>query len=888
MSWPKFPRLVLPRVGGWVVEGEEEVLPAAPEPRLARWLRGVIRWSLLALAFLVPLAYLPVTPDQLFIKVLLVEAGAVLVAVAWLLLAIVTRQVRYTRSPVNPALLALAVVLLAGTLASVAPWSSFWGPDATGEKTATLLALAAIAFVAAAVLERRDVRRTSLLLLSSFLILGLFTLVSMLLARFGTVPAWLAVNPVGTVNALAYVLGAGFVLASMLALARRSGGDGSLNPTRFDLGIALAIPSAVILFVDLILIGFRIGWIALGVMFVVMIALQSTKFWSRPDDGAWAAEAEALAATGAGVLRPGWGMGGMMVASLIVAVAVFVAVRGAPLAGRIFQPPIEVSPALGATLGIGGKVISRDPLLGLGPSQFETAYNRFRDPAINNSIFWNTRFAHGFSFLATMLATTGLLGVLALVGLVVTIIGALVRAFLSRPARDPYLLSLGGGAVFVVVMWFLYPSNLTASFLAFLFLGLVTALVRDYQPSKSNQSDRTYPSYGSDGKRSWWRVTRRTIPVAAPAANFVVSLVAVFGAALGLMALYGLGTQYASEIWFRRAAVVLNRFGNVESAGVFLERAIQLDPTRESAYQGRVQVSWLAVNRLVAEVAQNPSSPELAARLRAEFGAGEAAGRRATALAPANPLNWFILGQLYETVLPYVPGGDRASLDAFGRAEEQDPVNPAFTLARGRVHITVADILQLQAARVAPGQEQKRFFEGRAEALAKARQALERAIELKVDYAAAHFLLAQLAIRENNLAEAIAKTEDTARLAPGDIGVAFQLGVLYYNAGRLDPAKAELERALLLNENYSNARYFLGLVWDQKGDKDAALSQFQKIAALNPDNEEIRRIMANLSAGRPALAEIVPPAPAPEKRKEPPVIEGGEEAKPLQKAGPRR
>ena len=126
------------------------------------------------------------------------------------------------------------------------------------------------------------------------------------------------------------------------------------------------------------------------------------------------------------------------------------------------------------------------------------------------------------------------------------------------------------------------------------------------------------------------------------------------------------------------------------------------------------------------------------------------------------------------------------------------------------------------------------------------------------------------AIRMGDAATAIKNTENAKLSAPFDIGVAFQLGLLYYQTGALANAQAEFERAISINENYSNARYFLGLIQDKKGDRDAALSQFQKIAVLNSENAEIQRIIRNLQGGKSALDGI---QPLPEDRPGAPVPE---------------
>ena len=89
---------------------------------------------------------------------------------------------------------------------------------------------------------------------------------------------------------------------------------------------------------------------------------------------------------------------------------------------------------------------------------------------------------------------------------------------------------------------------------------------------------------------------------------------------------------------------------------------------------------------------------------------------------------------------------------------------------------------------------------------------------------------------------------------------------MYYNDNQLDKAQSELERAVSLDENYSNARYFLGLIYDKKSEKNLAIEQFEKIKALNPDNAEVPKILANLRAGKAALEGIVPSQPPTEEK----------------------
>ncbi|MBI4128758.1 MAG: tetratricopeptide repeat protein [Parcubacteria group bacterium] len=171
--------------------------------------------------------------------------------------------------------------------------------------------------------------------------------------------------------------------------------------------------------------------------------------------------------------------------------------------------------------------------------------------------------------------------------------------------------------------------------------------------------------------------------------------------------------------------------------------------------------------------------------------------------------------------------------------------------------------------------------------LREAMAALDASIRRKSDYAPALFLRGQVFDRQGKIAEAQTTLAELFRAQLGqlrpdqpiDAGLAFQLGFLFYKDQKFDEAQKYFRAAVDEKRgapNYSNARYFLGLILDREGKKAEAIGQFEQIAALNPDNREVTRILANLHSGLDALANIVPPEPPPEERTEAPVEDTGE------------
>ncbi len=145
--------------------------------------------------------------------------------------------------------------------------------------------------------------------------------------------------------------------------------------------------------------------------------------------------------------------------------------------------------------------------------------------------------------------------------------------------------------------------------------------------------------------------------------------------------------------------------------------------------------------------------------------------------------------------------------------------------------------------------------------LAKAEDNINEAIRLKSDYGSAYVLLANIYEQGGKINEAIARLEGPS--VANDPGSIFQLGYLYYRQDKLSQAKNKFEKAVGLVNNFSNAKYFLGLIYDREGNSVDALQQFQTILSLNPGNQEVIKIIKNIKSGQPALtgltsASVVP------------------------------
>jgi len=119
---------------------------------------------------------------------------------------------------------------------------------------------------------------------------------------------------------------------------------------------------------------------------------------------------------------------------------------------------------------------------------------------------------------------------------------------------------------------------------------------------------------------------------------------------------------------------------------------------------------------------------------------------------------------------------------------------------------------------------------------------------------------------------AISSYDSALKLDPNNPYLFFQEGTIYLSGALgsssdqkeqlLAKAQTQLEKAIALNPNYSNALYSLGIVYDSLGEKDKAVAAFTKLQQLNPADTDIAKLLANLKAGK-SILQTSPPVETP-------------------------
>ncbi|MFC1788035.1 tetratricopeptide repeat protein, partial [Patescibacteria group bacterium] len=501
------------------------------------------------------------------------------------------------------------------------------------------------------------------------------------------------------------------------------------------------------------------------------------------------------------------------------------------------KAPIEVTPNNSESWSIAKQTLSKvSYLIGSGGGTYQFDYGQFHSKEINSTNFWQVRFDRGSSFFLTLLPTVGLLGTLAWLGLLIGVGVIVIRRLIrSRSFKEWDSIFLFYPAWLALVLAsFVYNFNLTLLFLVFLFAALLI-----YDPT----ARPWVKSFGT-----------------SRASNLMVSFIFVALATGVVTVIFITSQRFMAEAAFAKAVRLDRQDAELTQVIKQLDKASTSNRFNDVYYRNLSQALLLQVASELQTNQVQQMSPERRKYIQDLTGASINSTVRATQLSGHNVLNWLVRGAMYREFLPLIDNAGGYAIESFVRATELEPINPDNFVELGKTRMLVAEQLRPLSAAEDP-QVKLRTNTQIKEHLAKAEVDFLRAIELKPDYASAHYQLGLVYDALGRIDEAVGKMESVAQYNPLDVGVAFQLGMLYLRRNAendLERARLAFEHAIGLVPSYSNARWFLASIYEEQDNFDAAIEQVAKVLELNSDNSLAQARLKRLQEGK-RIKELPPP-----------------------------
>lgn len=502
-----------------------------------------------------------------------------------------------------------------------------------------------------------------------------------------------------------------------------------------------------------------------------------------------------------------------------LAVALFFLIGGTlggALAKALNVDIVNVRPSWQSTLLVAKKTYVTSPIFGSGPSTFGVEWLKHRDASLNSTVFWNIDFTSGIGFIPTSLVTTGIVGIIAWLGFLGLFIALGLRALILRTPQDPFIryaamTSFIGALYLFTIAVFDLPGALVIA-LGFAFAGLFVSTMR----------------YAVGGRQ------RGVIFSRSPRLGFVIVFSLTILLLASVVAAYSLIGRYISVTELSLA----NAAGDLDAAERHAQKSLSFAPS-SAAYQALAAIANARLNAIA--VSSTMGKTEAQAAYQNALATGVNAALTATNVNPSDYRSWLALGHLYAQAVPLnVSGAYDSAKTAYQKAQELNPTNP-------QIHYILA---QLNIA----NKDTKAAKEG-----------LKAAIALKQDYTDAIFLLSQLEVQDGNVKEALAASLAANYFTPENPTILFQIGILSAAVNDYVTAAAALEKAVVANPQFANARYFLSAVYAKQGNFASAAEQLQKVADLSSENATaVADALAKLKDGKnpfPANLLSIPSTP---------------------------
>ncbi len=499
--------------------------------------------------------------------------------------------------------------------------------------------------------------------------------------------------------------------------------------------------------------------------------------------------------------------------SLIVLFVSLASLIGSNLIGNALSSYVslnnpDIRPSIVTTAQIAFNSVKHNPLFGTGPNTFVIDWALWQPKEIAQTVFWNTDFSNGYSLLTTFAVTTGLLGLIAfLFFLVIYVVRSVqsIRIALQNTLSNYFIMTTLMLSIYSWVTIIFHNPNIVMLMLAFASSGILIGILvyKEAVPVKKF-------SFLTDPRNSFFAIL-----------GLVVLMV------LSASLTYVYVEKFTSIMYFSSG---LNSDNTMESLtnseGKFL-KAIALDKN-DFYYRSLSQLYLSEIGVLVNDKTTSPDI--LKSNLQQLVNNAQQSAGLAVSQNSKQYLNYLNLGNIYSALVPLsVENSYESAMVAYNQAALLAPNNPSIILAKASLEFANKNN-------------------------SEARKYVKQALDLKANYVDAIFFLVQIETAEGNTSEAIKQAELAGTMAPNDATVFFRIGLLRYNNSDYTGSISAFEKAVILDNTYLNARYFLGQSYKKVGRKADALVQFNILQSVAPDNQDIKDAISSINVASVAPA----------------------------------
>lgn len=309
-------------------------------------------------------------------------------------------------------------------------------------------------------------------------------------------------------------------------------------------------------------------------------------------------------------------------------------------------------------------------LLGSGFGTFATDFSRFKLAVFNQTPYWNLTFFRSSSLVLELLATTGVLGFLSYLFIV-------LRALRTKPLFVPF--------AFFVLLSFILPVSTNTFPLFFILLGIFAAIKGADAQAKSFFDVQLAMVTLRNGilavSPQDKREVRHGLSKVLPWSIFIIVLLVVGGLGL-LSARYALANKI-----FQESIIAAKQNKALDT---YNKQSQVLDlVSYNDAYRVQFSRTSLTIADNLLKEASKEASPSSSPKTQTAYQLIQSAinnARLATELSPLTAVNWVNLSVIYDRLIGVGKNAEKFAIDSRQRAILLDPTNPIQYLDIGNLY----------------------------------------------------------------------------------------------------------------------------------------------------------------------------------------------------------
>lgn len=316
------------------------------------------------------------------------------------------------------------------------------------------------------------------------------------------------------------------------------------------------------------------------------------------------------------------------------------------------KPDALALPTFRDSFSVALDTIKESPILGAGPGNYISAFNRFRPISYNATPLWQVRFTTANNFYLTLITETGLIGVFGVVFLIVSIFSLAKKLKLDSKQffKEGHLISL----LLLTVLLLFLPADISIVVLLFVLVSL---------SANTRKNDFTIPSSLS-------------------AVPYVIAL-PIF-ALVGALYFFSYKAVQAEQI-FKNSIVSLNK-NDAKATYDQMRQAIGLNPYVDRYHAAYAQINMAIAQNLSQKKDISDDDKKTIATLIQQ---AIREGKNTVILNPTRSGNWELLAKIYQAIIPFASGSDQFALQTYSQAIALDPINPNLRITLGGVYFSL-------------------------------------------------------------------------------------------------------------------------------------------------------------------------------------------------------